>query len=153
MNQWLYQLLLMIGAGATFVGLARRLPWQNVLLASCMIAGIACLVTWLRGHLPGSSHGPEHLWTSAMLWIVLIINSRGLARLVLRARRQTKFYGYEVIFLAALLATIFHLGLEWGIGDGAPGWGEAIFSGGTALLCLLLATPILINKRPQTSSA
>jgi len=44
--------------------------------------------------------------------VVTILNSRGVARLILRPWRKTRRYGFWLIGLTAALALVFDLGLE-----------------------------------------
>ena len=51
-------------------------------------------------------------WPLPLLWVVLVINARGVGRLVMRPWRKTNFYGFWVIGLTCLLVLAFDLGLE-----------------------------------------
>src|SRR5947209_4431664 len=109
----LYDLGVLLAVAMTFVWLARRLPLQNVLLASCIIGGIAGSMEALNTCLPGLRTEPKSYRTFLMLWIVLIINSRSVARLILRRYSRNGFYGFIVIGLALILAMTLQLVLEW----------------------------------------
>jgi len=173
---WPESLLLIAATISTLVTLARRLPTQNVVMTAVLIVLLSSLIVTI-GTVTGIPFGPysytEQMgdrifsilpWTMPVLWIVLIINARGVARLVMRPWRQTKYYGFWVIGLAAAGAVLFDLSLEpfattvknyWGWQ--APGWVWTWYSAPwinflswffTSILILLLSTPWLINKQP-----
>ena len=154
MNKWLYELILLLAAAATFISLLRHLPLQNVLLASGIIGVISWVMEMVKTRLLVGGVESQILWTVPILWIVLIINSRGVARLILRRWRQDRFYGFGVIGVALLLAVIFDLALEWQFAHRLIDWKTTVISGVTALLSLFLATPTLLSKgaRPMTKS-
>jgi uncharacterized membrane protein len=169
--------LLLLLAGATMVaGLGMQLPGQNVILAALGIAFIAGGVQTI-GALTAIPFGPfvytERMgqelfhplpWSAPVLWIVVLLASRGVARLCLRPWRKTRTYGFRLIGLTAFFAVLFDFGLEpWATAVrhfwiwkptkiplawyGAPcvnfvGWAL------TALLILAFVTPALINKKP-----
>ena len=102
-------------------------------------------------------------WAAPMIWVVVILNSRGVARLMLRPWRKIRAYGFWVIGLTTLLAALFDLGLEpfatrvkgfwfWSPTKLPFGWYGAPlvnFIGWalTTLLILAFATPSLIDKK------
>jgi uncharacterized membrane protein len=122
--RWLEALLPVLAAATSVVALGRRLPFQNVLVAATVIIGLSTAIVAV-GALSGVPFGPvvysddfaERLfaavpWPMPLLWVALVINGRGVARLIMRPWRKTNFYGYWVIGLACLLAVLFDLGLE-----------------------------------------
>jgi uncharacterized membrane protein len=171
---------LVFATAATLAALWRRLPLQNVALAASGIALIGGGLSALgaRTNLPfgpfvyGSGSGPWMFktlpWSVPLVWVLIVLNSRGLARIILRPWRKNKSYGYRVIALSAILVSLFDLVLEpfafrvkhlwlwrpmalpltW---QGAPiitfiAWGLI-----TALI-LLFITPALIVKKPRSRS-
>ena len=163
---------------ATLVAQSRRLPAQNVLLAAAIIGFISGIVEWI-GAASGIPFGPRAFpggfgekifgvpWPVPVLWIVFLLNSRGVARLMLRPWRKSKTYGFRVIGLTCLLMVALDLGFEpfasranhfwiWEMKQnvftwsGAP-WVKFFSVGLTALLILAFATPSLINKNPTSS--
>src|SRR5882724_2473009 len=92
--------LLLLATASTIFALERQLPLQNVLLAASVIAivggGISALGA-ISG-VPfgaftfGAAAGPEIFntlpWAMPLLWIVAVLNSRGVARLILRPWRK-----------------------------------------------------------------
>ena len=153
MHGWLYDLGVLLAAAMTLVCLARRLPLQNVLLASCIIGGIAWSMAALKTCLPAVHVQPKPSWIFPVLSIVLIINSRTVARSILHGSRRSRFYGFGVIGVALILATTLQLILEWEFTSRPIDWRNAAFSALTALLSLLFCTPTLINKKPDASSS
>ena len=174
---WPGALLVLTAGATTLVSLARQLPGQNVLLAASMIAAIAGTVQAV-GALTGIPFGPFLYtdaagpkffqvlpWSVPVVWIIVLLNARGVARLILRPWRKSRLYGFRLIGVTAALALAFDFGLEpfatqvnrfwlwqptkltW-LWHGTPpsnflGWLV------TALLVLAFATPMMINKSHQ----
>lgn len=173
---WLEAALLLLATAGTIAALARQLPLQNVLLAAFVIAlmGGAAHALGVRMGIPfgpflfGVDAGPQLFrtlpWSLPLLWVTVILNSRGVARLILRPWRKVRSYGFWLIGLTALLTAGFDLALDpfatrvrlcwlwlptkfpltW---QGAPlvnffSWAAV------ALLVLAFVTPTLINKNP-----
>jgi uncharacterized membrane protein len=175
-GRWVEALLPLFATATTLLALGRRLPLQNVLMAAALIAGISSVITAV-GAMSGVPFGPfiygEALgeaifgvvpWTIPLLWVVLVINGRGVARLVMRPWRKTNYYGFWVIGLTCGLIVLFDLGLEpfaahvrqywfWETGISVPAWHTAPwvnFLGWfiTPLGILAFTIPWLINKQP-----
>ena len=174
--RWPDGFLIVLGTSTTLASMTRRLPGQNVILASAIIGAIASGIETV-GALTGIPFGPfvynyqvigRELfpplpWAIPLLWIFVILNTRGVARLILRPWRKIRAYGFYVIGLSALLVVLFDLGLEpfsarvkgfwfWNPTKlpftwyGAPvvnflGWAMA------SVLILAFATPSLIDKK------
>jgi putative membrane protein len=164
-----------LAATTTLVGLARRLWEQNLLMSASIIAGIAFVVA-VAADRTGVPYGPrtysDYLggkilgvpWPMPLIWIVVIIACRGVARLILRPWRKTMYYGFWVIGLACLLAVWLDLALEpfatrvrrywfWQTSKDVLNWYSTPWVnflgwGVTALGILGFATPWLINKQP-----
>lgn len=174
---------IILAAATTLAWLWRQLPFQNVVLATLgivMIGGglvaFAASSLGAKAELPfgpwmfASGFGPRILdttpWQMPLVWIVILLNSRGTARLILRPWRKNKTYGYRLIGLTALLVLLFDVAfdpfasrvkhywlwlptnvpLTW---QGAPvinflAWGLI-----TALI-LLFTAPALIVKKPRS---
>ena len=174
--RWPDGLLVVLTTATVLASLACELPGQNVMLASIVIAFIAGAVHTL-GALTAMPFGPyvytDHIgqqlfyplpWAVPMVWIALLLSSRGVARLMLRPWRNSPSYGFKLIGLTALLVVLLDVGLEpfatrvkhywfwnptklrldWYSTPGVNFMGWAI----TALLILAFATPALINKNP-----
>ncbi|MGH7975702.1 MAG: carotenoid biosynthesis protein [Limisphaerales bacterium] len=174
---WPEAALILLAAVSTIASLARQLPLQNVLLAAFVIAifgGAAHAV----GALTGIPFGPFTFsdnavpeifktlpWAMPLLWVVVILNSRGTARLILRPWRKTKAYGFWVIGLTAVLAALFDFALEpfaarvkhywiWTPTKFPVDWYGAPLVDFVAwalltLVVLVFVTPALINKQPR----
>ncbi len=171
--------LLVIATGfATLTSMSRQLAGQNVMLAATIIAvagGFAHAVGVITGIPFGpfaysNSAGPMFFstlaWPMPAVWIIVLLNARGVARLILKPWRKIKNYGFWVIGLAAALVVLFDLALEpfatrvngywvwlptkfpwtW---NGMPlinslGWALV------AILTLAFATPAMINKHSRS---
>ena len=177
---WPYGLLVVLTAATVLASLSRQLPAQNVMLASCIIAFIAGAVESISAlsaipfgpFLYTSNIGPQLFyplpWAIPLLWLVAILTSRGIARLILRPWRKTRNYGFWLMGVTALLVVLFDFnlepfatrvkqfwywnptkaGLDW---YGAP-WVNFFAWAMTTLLILAFATPTLINKKPVKQS-
>ena len=169
--------LILTAAGSTLASLWRRLPLQNVLTVAFGVAVIGGGLTTLgaKTGLPfgpfifGSGIGPVYYkslsWVMPLIWVVIILNSRGVARLILRPWRKNKTYGYKVIGLTALLVLLFDvafdpfasrvrhswvwmpsaLKLTW---QGAP-LANFLTWAAITLLILVVITPWLVVKQPR----
>ncbi len=173
--RWLDRVLWLLGAASSAVGLARRLPEQNVFVSAIVIAAISTAIA-VAGEKTGVPFGPRIYtdvlgakildlpWTVPLLWLAVIINGRGVARLIMRPWRKTTYYGFWVIGLTCALSVVFDAGLEpfatqvrrywfWGARVSVLNWYAAPwvnFLGwfATTLGILGFTTPWLINKQP-----
>lgn len=163
---------------ATLTSISRQLAGQNVMLAATIIASIGGIIHAI-GVITGipfgpfaysSNAGPKFFgtlsWAIPVLWIIVLLNARGVARLILKPWRKTKNYGFWVIGVATILVALFDLALEpfathingywvwtptkfpwtW---NGVP-WINSIGWMITSLLALAFATPSLINKHSRS---
>ena len=173
---WPEAVLLLLALVSTIAALARHLPLQNILFAALAILLASSAVIWLdlKTGIPfgqftlGDNTGPTFLkavpWALPPVWIVAILNSRGVARLILRPWRKLHAYGFWLIGVTLTLTVMFDLAfdpfasqvkhywyweptkfpLSW---QGAPlvnflGWLVV------TLLILAFVTPMLVNKHP-----
>jgi putative membrane protein len=174
---WPVGVLLVVATASTLVSLTRTLQVQNVCVTAAFILVLAAAVLFLDaktaipfGPLIFTPNCGEQIFdalplTPPLLWLVIILNCRGVARLILRPWRKLRTYGFRVIGLTCLLTVLFDLGLEpfatrvhrfwiWDVTGTAPGWFAAPwvnFLGWamTTLLILAFTTPWLINKMPS----
>lgn len=175
---WLDPLLILLALATTLIGQAQRLPLQNVLAGTAIIlvltGGVEALAV-TTGIPYGAvrfteKSGPLILgvvpWLIPIVWVVVIFNARGVARLVFRPWRKTRNYGIWIITLTCLLAVVFDLGFDplghiggywlWEHARAGLNWhGTPLMSLVswllTALLLLAFTTPFLLNKKPQKS--
>jgi uncharacterized membrane protein len=173
---WPELLLLASGVACTVTALAQRLPLQNVLLAvfSIAVLGGAAHALGAITEIPfgpftfGESIGPQVFktlpWAVPLIWVLAVLSSRGVARLILRPWRKIGAYGFWLMGVTAALTLLFDFALEpfvsriknywlwtptkfpvtW---QGVPvsnflGWAAV-----SALLAVVIA-PALINKQP-----
>jgi len=174
--RWLEALLPLLAAVLTIAGLSRKLPLQNALAIVTLITGMAWGVMAFAMntgipfgrfiHLPAFG---EQLpggvgWPVPLLWVVVIVNAREVARLILSGLRGTDFYGFWIMGLTGLLAVLFELGLEpfatqfksywlWLVGDSVStcytsSWVK-FASQFLVVFCLqIILVPWFINKQP-----
>jgi uncharacterized membrane protein len=178
---WPELLLLTSGVACTITALARRLPLQNVLLAVFIIAVIGGAVHTLGAitEIPfgpfefGESIGPQVFktlpWAVPLIWVLAVLNSRGVARLILRPWRKTGAYGFWLMGVTAALTLLFDFALEpfaarvkhywlwtptkfpvtW---QGVPVSNFLAWAAVSVLLAVVIA-PALINKQPGKRNA
>jgi hypothetical protein len=174
---WPEALLLLLAVAGVLAAQARQVPGQNVALASIIILSLAglALAAGARAGIPlgpitgpGRSGNEDLRWLpwAAAFWLLALLTSRGVARLILRPCRASFTYGFQVLGLTVLLAVLFNLasqpfascaGHSWPRQVGAPPSGgppsslaSCVGLGAqavTALFILVLATPSLIDKR------
>lgn len=172
---WLDGLVWPLAAATALVGLARRLPLQNVVAVGALAGGLGLAALWLGTvtDIPfgrrvfstrlGDLIGDRVPWSLPFLWLTLTVTCRGIARLILRPWRGLTDYGLWVMGVATALALVFDLVLEpiayargwwrWDARPGTPAWHSAPwvnFLGWTltSLTIYGFSTPWLLNKRP-----
>ena len=173
---WPEAVLLLLAASGTVAALARHLPLQNILFAALVITLTVGAVTWLdlKTGIPfgqfttGDNAGPRLFttvpWAMPVIWILALLSSRGVARLILRPWRKLHAYGFWLIGITTALTVLFDLALDpfasqvkhywyWEPTKFPVSWqGSPLvnFLGWLVVTLLILAfvTPILINKNP-----
>ncbi len=155
------------------IGLGRRLPAQNVIMAAVLIfigaAGV--LVLSAQTGIPfGYFHYSDRLGQLLFgviplivpaFWVTCIVSSRGIARLIMRPWRKTYYYGIWVILLTVGIACVYLAAFEpfasglrgyWFWRMPAKWWGVppsfAVGAPAALVAIIVLATPWLINKQP-----
>lgn len=173
---WPDALLLLSGVACTITSATRRLPLQNVLLAGFVIAVISGAVYALdaktgiplgpfmfSGHI-GAAMFDTLPWAVPLIWVVVVLNSRGVARLILRPWRKVNAYGFWLMGVTAGLTLLFDFAFEpfaslvkhywlWKQTKFPINWAgvpPSNFLGWAALsvLLALVIAPALINKQP-----
>lgn len=169
---------ILIAAASLLAGLWRQLPLQNVALAALGIALIGGGLSALgaRTGLPfgpflfASGMGHPILgvlpWAMPLVWVVAILLSRGVARLMLRPWRKNKTYGFRLIGVTAFLVFLLDVAIEpyafhvrhywmWERTTIPLTWeGAALINffawALVSVLILLFITPALIVKQPRS---
>jgi uncharacterized membrane protein len=177
---WPEGLLVSLAAVSTVFALSRQLPWQNVLGATLIIAvaGGGVQALGVKTGIPFgpflfmAAAGPKLFdtvpWAVPLVWVVVLLNARGVGRLILRPWRKTKAYGFWLIGLTAILATLFDLAFDpfassvkhywrWEPTRLPLTWCDApvinfLSWAGVTLLILAIVTPLLIHKRLRKRS-
>jgi uncharacterized membrane protein len=175
---WAEALLVVTTTIATIASLARQLPGPKVMIGAAIIAilGGSAHAIGASASIPfgpfvyTDAIGPRLFgnlaWPMPLLWIIIVLNARGVARLGLKPWRKTKTYGFWVMGVATFLVVLFNLGLEVYAAKVARYWlwlptkfpftwhnMPWINSLGWALVSLLMfafATPFLINKSSRS---
>ena len=176
---WLDAAFISLAAVAAIAALNRQLPLQNVLTAALVTAviggaahGFSAKTSLPFGPIVFDSTIGEKIfdavpWTIPLLWIAVVFNSRGVARLILRPWRKAKIYGYWLIALTTVLVVTFDFALEpwtwhvrhfwlWEPTRLAINWhGVSAMNflgwGCVTILLMLFITPSLIRKQPGHS--
>lgn len=173
---WPEAVLLLTGVACTVTAQVRRLPLQNVLLATFIIIVIGGAVHTL-GAMTGIPFGPftfsENIgskifqtlpWAVPLIWVMAVLNSRGVARLILRPWRKVSGYGLWLMGVTAALALLFDFALEpfasrvkhywlWTPTKFPVTWENVPVSNflgwaAVSVLIALVIAPALINKQP-----
>lgn len=121
---WPEAVLLFTATLATLTALARQLPVQNALLSAVIIAAIGT-TAHVFGAVTAIPFGPFRFteaagprifnlvsWAVPMLWVAVVLNSRGVARLILRPWRKLRAYGFWLIGLTVILTVLLAAALE-----------------------------------------
>ncbi len=121
---WPEALLVLLTVLATLGALSRSLPVQKILFATIVTGllgglahGLGATTAFPFGpFIYSEAIGPQYFqtlaWPLPLLWIIVILNSRGVAKLILRPWRKLRNYGYWLIGLTAMLVAVFDLALE-----------------------------------------
>ncbi len=175
MESWLDGAVLLSALAWTLLETARRLPFQNVLTVAAVVALIgsgATAIGAVSGMLFGEitytgKLGPKlfHLvpWPVPLMWIVIVLNCRGVAELILQPWRRTGGYGFWVMGVACALAVLLDFGLEpfavlvkafwvWEDASSILPWSVAPLTNfcgwvETTMAMLIFTVPWLIDKR------
>ncbi len=178
---WPESLALLSLTAATLLGASRHLPIQNIALAAVLIGvtgagvhGLSAATAVPFGPVTYTLRiGPRFLdifsWAMPFLWIIAVLNSRGVARLILRPWRKLKNYGLWLIATTAALAMIFDFALEpfatlvrefwlWQPTKLPWAWhGMPLVNSfawlGLTVLILSFTTPALIGKKQRPSKS
>ena len=155
--RWPEALLVLFAAANTLATFSRELPWQNVLAASVLItlaSGASEGLAVLAGAPAARFVASGSTWAVPLVWLIAILNARGIGRLALFRWRKSRVYGLWLIGLAALLVVLFGVGLRFfcaahlTLSPKSISWLHLLYWGTTAALALVLATPWFIDKRP-----
>lgn len=174
--RWPEGLFLALAVVSTLATMSRQLPGQNVLLSAVFLF-LSILGFEILNGASGVPFGPlvytEKLgrsffntvpWPIPFIWVVLVLNSRGVARLALRPWRTSPNYGLWVIGVTVALTLLTDAGLEpvasrvWNYWFWKPTrlpsdwygtpWVNFLGRGVTLLLTLTFLTPLWLNKKP-----
>jgi len=176
---WFDGLALIFAVASTIMALGGELPLQNVFMAAALVALVSGLVETIgvaTGIPFGSFTYTDHLgprifgalpWPVPLLWTVIVLNSRQIARLILRGWPELPARGFWTIGIASLLAVAVDFGLEpfassvrdywrWPTPASSFAWHGVSwvnFLGWMVVACLILIaiTPWMIDKRPGTN--
>ncbi len=172
--------IIALAAIASITALTRQLPVESIAFAAFIAALIGGAAHGLseRTGLPfgpvtfGETAGPKLFntvpWTLPLLWVVVIFNSRGVVRLILRPWRKVKNYGLWLLSLTTILSVGFDLALEpfaghvkrlwlWQPTKIAVTWHGVSPLGllgwlAVSLIILAFVMPYLIRKQPGNPS-
>jgi hypothetical protein len=140
--------VLFLATIASLIALNQRLPLQNVIVLTVVIAlfsGTALLTaSALKVSIvpPVANKNFSHLpaWTAPLLWTIALVNARGIAKLLLHPLRKINNYGLVLIALSSLLVASLNLCSEF---SGKVFMGQFAI----ALAGLVATTPWFIDKK------
>jgi hypothetical protein len=153
---WLIPGLIVFMLLATLVNLSRELPWQSVLLGSVLLVAGA-VPALIVGAAAGLRTRPMVLPWLPFLFLTLVLNARGTARLILRDRRRTPAYGFETLGLSVALFLVMSVAAAPLFIESNSSWvaapkGPWVALWAAAAVCALgVATPAFISKKPAAS--
>lgn len=160
---------------ATLAGASRPLPFQNVAWAACVIVilcGVAHTIAALTGIVFGpflftAAAGPRIAgvlpWWIPLMWVTVIVSSRGMARLIVQPWHGTSHFGIALVLLSSSLSVLFGMAFDpcasanWRLWiwrtTAAPQLGGTPLTAlaGWFTLSVVAATcvmPLLIRKKP-----
>ncbi|HKI69497.1 MAG TPA: carotenoid biosynthesis protein, partial [Verrucomicrobiae bacterium] len=123
-SNWPEAVLLVLLVTSTLFSLAQQLPAQNVLLGALIIAVIGSAMN-IAGATISLPFGPYTYtndfgwrffdtlpWAVPLIWIVFVLNARGVTRLILRPWRKTRTYGWWVIGFTTALCVLLDAAWE-----------------------------------------
>jgi hypothetical protein len=140
---WMTNLVLFSGLLSSFVTLGRQLPLQNVVIVGMLFSFAGAVWGWFVGPSldwnDGRSWRATNFWT--VFWTIVLLNARAIGQYLLRSRRGTAFYGWELMgmsaFVFACVAALYTEPLYIAI---AP-----LVIGGL----LFITLPFLLSKRTE----
>jgi len=167
--RWKIWVTVGLAAVSTFAAQSCESPLQNVMLGAAVIGLLGAVggmfneLASAKLMLPSKILGGGRtrfglaFWATPTLWVILILNSRGVARRLLRRLRGAPGYGFWVLSLTAFLvmgleasafavnqsSTDEAVSRQWG-----KPWSHLAVWTSLVLASLALATPALINKSP-----
>jgi len=154
---WPEGLLVLLAAGNTLATLACELPWQNVLAVSVLLM-LVCSASEGLAVFAGAPAArfvtPVSTWAVPLVWLVAILNARGIARVALFRWRKSRVNGLWLIGLTALLFVLFGIGLHFfcaahlTLPPTTISWLHLLYWWVIAALALVTTSPWLIDKRP-----
>jgi uncharacterized membrane protein len=167
-DQWIDAAIVLTATLATVAVLLRELPAQNVLFisgATGLTGGIlAASNVFGPSYAPGTglAVGGVMPWFVPLVWFVIIVNARLLARRLLRPWRTWFLYGFLLVGVSAALACLLQTGIDaFGVlvreywhwpANRLPGFRYVVWALSSAILLIVLA-PWFISKRPAGNSS
>lgn len=176
---WPGAALLVAAVLVTVSSLASRISLQSALMAAGVIGllgGGAYWVSYVTGipfgplefpHAAGTTVFQGWFFVPAMIWVVLLLNARGLAALILEPAAKHRDHGLHLLGLTALLMLLMALALEpfcstvhhywlWGQTRLAVAWHTVPLSclfawAVVSVIASIAATPFLVDKHPRPS--
>lgn len=80
-------------------------------------------------------------WTSPLLWIIALVNARGVSKLFLHKIRRTKNFGLWLLALSSLLVACMNSGAHFH-------WQRFSLQFALAMIAFVATTPWFIDKKP-----
>jgi hypothetical protein len=144
-------LFLVSAAAMTLIHVARRLPFEHVLIIALLVGAAACVLFFGQDDshigtlgIPVLSEWKEFglvPFALPLIWVANIVGARGTVEFLLRRWREHRYYGFWLIGMASLLAAV--AGVAWRRRIGLEVSGSLLATAVTLMLCV----PWFIDKR------
>jgi hypothetical protein len=160
---WTDAVWLLLGLAVTILWCSRNLPLQNSLSAIATLFALGWFIKFVSkvgfhsvAELPGVCMPTQSSladYAQPMAWAVLLLNARGVARLILSLKGKRPNRGLWTLAVAGILVCVPQLA-EWSTikRGGLSNWhGYVVHIAawwGFSVFCLALATPALSKRRP-----
>jgi hypothetical protein len=176
-ESWPEAMLLLAGLLVIVSSLARQISLQNALAAAGivgLVGGAAHWASYVTGvpfgplqfpHAFGHSPFQEWFFVPAVIWTVVLLSARGVARLLLEPGARNRNHGWHLLGLSVLLVVVMAMALEpyassvhrywlWGETRLPVTWQgvplSCLFAWGVvSVIASFAAAPLLINKHPR----
>lgn len=177
---WPEAVLLVAVLVVTVSSLAQQISLQSALMGAGMIGMIGSVAHW-ASYVSGVPFGPLHFphaygttpfqewfFVPACIWVAMLLNARGLARLILKPLAKHRHHGLHLLGLSTLLVVAMAMVLEpyastghrywfWGDTRLPVTWQNVPLSclfawGVVSIIASVAATPVLINKHPRPAA-
>jgi hypothetical protein len=160
---WTDAVWLLLSLAVTIQWSGRHLPLQNILMAIATLFALGWFVKFVNevgfhsvAELPGVDMLTQSNlagYAQPLAWTVLLLNARGVAKLILDLKGKRPNRGLWTLAVASVLVCVSELSKWSTVGKGGlSNWhansAHLVAWWGYSVFCLALATPALSKRRP-----